>query len=95
MAVEQYRIWCPFFDRENPERHDIVCEGLIPGAESRQRFKSDKAMRQWQKRVCCVPECGKRCLIAAALYQYYAGENDEARADFRRIRAGRMIRKRR
>ena len=94
MAVEQYRIWCPFFERENPERHDIICEGVIPGAESRQRFKDDKSMRIWQKRVCCTQECGHRCLIAAALYEYYGGES-EARWDLKRCRAGMKTRKRR
>lgn len=74
MPNDRYMIWCPFFLFEDQRKKEIVCEGIVPMSTSRQRFGDPRNMSRWMHRVCSSEDCGKRCMLARAQFEFYRGE---------------------
>ena len=62
-------VQCPYYNRVDRTRSQIVCEGIDGASSSRLQFQGNKAMFEYMRNR-CVTEYGL-CTICRGLNKYY------------------------
>lgn len=66
----QVRVGCPFYQHDDGKRI-VTCEGLVPDADTKLRFRSRRKREEHMERYCCGS------YICCELYRALMGKYDE------------------